>query len=348
MNLMASVSRSSGLERDGDDLKNYKTQEEYRAFIQEKVDELSRNYPRTSSESEDRTKQRMDAQENVLILFRKLREGVASSSRRDAFALEVYETSLYLSAIFGSPKQTISIIHHLFPPATSGPSTPFTFSNTATTDMLLQPSTYTVLIALLHHLVVSYPSQSTYFQQIDSIPETVLPRTSELAKWLKLLTKALRARNYAKFSVLSQRSSLPLILKDPSAPTSELRTSDIEPTLGKLSLANKSDPAKGLEGVLSLLKALRGKVSETAWTIIRSAYRELSCDQASGGTRTWLARSLCLEPIFLSGKSRELRGREEGEADRVDVETWLEARVTAGHVRRKEGVEGRWIVCKVR
>ncbi|KAF8882027.1 hypothetical protein CPB84DRAFT_225698 [Gymnopilus junonius] len=73
MNLMASVSRSSGLEKDGDDLKNYNAQEEYRRFIQEKVDNIFENHRRTS---------------------------------------------------FESPKQTISIIPHVFPPRSS-PSLPF-------------------------------------------------------------------------------------------------------------------------------------------------------------------------------------------------------------------------------
>ena len=62
-------------------------------------------YPRRANESEIETRQRVDAQENVLILFRevfelpiglsliqtsqgKLREGISSSRRSDVFALE--------------------------------------------------------------------------------------------------------------------------------------------------------------------------------------------------------------------------------------------------------------------
>lgn len=67
-------------------------------------------FTRRASESEDERRQRIDKQENLLILFRKLhpfsstgnpehaicpgklREGVSSSSREDAFALEGKQT----------------------------------------------------------------------------------------------------------------------------------------------------------------------------------------------------------------------------------------------------------------
>lgn len=32
----------------------------------------------------------------------------------------------------------------------------------------------------------------------------------------------------------------------------------------------------------------------------------------------------------------------------VRLEEWLEEKGKEGHVRRKEGVQGRWIICKVR
>jgi hypothetical protein len=70
------------------------------------MDDLFKRHPRKPTESEAEARQRIDAQENVLILFRmsvlgfsqrdlilsprqgKLREGVSSSRRNDAFALE--------------------------------------------------------------------------------------------------------------------------------------------------------------------------------------------------------------------------------------------------------------------
>ncbi|TFK91880.1 hypothetical protein K466DRAFT_283725 [Polyporus arcularius HHB13444] len=63
----------------------------------------------------DAFRNRREMEENLLILFRKLREGLLSTHRRDAFALEVYETSLHLSVLFNSPVQTTSTLSHLFP-----------------------------------------------------------------------------------------------------------------------------------------------------------------------------------------------------------------------------------------
>ncbi|KAF9552262.1 hypothetical protein CPC08DRAFT_647140 [Agrocybe pediades] len=325
MNLMASVSRSSGLEKDGDDLKSYRTQVEYRAFIQEKVDHLFKTYSHTASETERAKKHRFDAQENILILFRKspisssrLREGVASSKRNDDFALEVYQTSLYLSALFEAPKQTISIIPHLFPPQHE--------PSDSHTKLPRPPSMSCVLISLLHHLVTSYPSQSQYFQQLDAIPKDQLPGTSEAAVWLKSLAKSVRTRNYAAFVDLSNKSSLLAVL---------LPEKDKVPASQDTATSWKIDPDQGLKAVLLLTETLRKKVADTTWNVIRASYRELN--QNTLKTTSWLSRSLCLESIYDSSFN-------------ITTENWLVTKSAApeGHVRRKEGVEGRWIVCKVR
>ncbi|EAU86223.2 hypothetical protein CC1G_03434 [Coprinopsis cinerea okayama7 len=79
MELMASVSRSSGLERDGDDLKNYNIQQEYREFIQGKLDGFSKRYP---LEIRSADKQRIEAQENLLILFTPRRRLRLKTTRR--------------------------------------------------------------------------------------------------------------------------------------------------------------------------------------------------------------------------------------------------------------------------
>ncbi|KDR82449.1 hypothetical protein GALMADRAFT_220457 [Galerina marginata CBS 339.88] len=290
MDLMASVSRSSGLEKDGD----------------EYVSSTNHILAGTRKDNESTLKR--------TFLSFSLREGVASSARQDAFALEVYETSLYLSAIFESPKQTISVIPHLFPPRTEHLGS----------SKLPLPSIHSVLISLLHHIVASYPSQSTYYQQLESIPTTLLPRKSEASKWLASLTKCLRTRNYAKFAGLSQEASIKFVL-----------VASLSGTEPKNPLSPRADPDKGLEAVLFLLDALRRKAADTTWNVVRSAYRELSCDQASAETKSWLSRTMCLESVL----DHELS---------VEAEHWLVSKVSAGHVRRKEGVEGRWIVCKVR
>jgi len=291
-------------------LKNYQTQEEYRRFIQEKVDHVLENHPQRPDESEDHKTQRKYAQENVLILFRKLREGVSSAGRKDTFALEAYETSLYLSVIFESPKQTISIIAHLFPPNAEPPAQ---FTGRF-------PSVQSLLSSLLHHLVASYPSQGTYHQHLASIPRTSLPQGSQISLWLTSVTKSLRTRNYAKFSMLSQKATVAKLLESS--------------TYGLVT--NARGPAEDVlatNAVFSLVQALRRKASETAWNVLRSAYREL--DQGSTDMETWLTKSLFLDSVI-------------GDEWTVKVNDWLETKTSLGHVRRKENAVQKWIVCKVR
>ena len=87
-----------------------------------------------------------------------------------------------------------------------------------------------------------------------------------------------------------------------------------------------------------LVDSVRAKARATAWLVIRSAYRELHCvpppvdvPVVAASTSEWLARSLALHPA---------------EAMKA-VDIWLEQKCAEGEVRRKEGAEGRWIVCKV-
>ncbi|PPR03516.1 hypothetical protein CVT24_007004 [Panaeolus cyanescens] len=312
MDLMASVSRSSGLEKDGDDLKNHKTQEEYRDFIQEKLDAVLKNHPWTVNETEDAKKQRLYEQENVLILFRKLREGVASAARTDDFALEVYETSFFLSIIFESPKQTTAIIQHLIP---SPPSTTTPFKNA---------SIFVPLCSLLHHLVASYPSQGTYHQHLDTIPESLLPRKSEHASWVFDIAKSLRRRNYAKFAYLSKKETLVSVLGSEQ----QEPATDVPATTKPLAKFGK-------QALFVLLNLLRQKAASTAWTILRASYRELACNPGNDDTRTWLVNSMCLDSVLSFVPS-------------TDLDKWLHEQESSGHLRAKEGADGRWIVCKVR
>ncbi|KAG2009828.1 hypothetical protein CC2G_012713 [Coprinopsis cinerea AmutBmut pab1-1] len=313
MELMASVSRSSGLERDGDDLKNYNIQQEYREFIQGKLDGFSKRYP---LEIRSADKQRIEAQENLLILFRKLREGVYASKRRDEFALEVYETSFYLSIIFNSAKQIAAVMNHLVPG---------TYESVTCPKPLCRP---TIVLSLLYHLVASYPSQTTYHHHLRSISDELLPRRSNAHNWIRSLASALRTRNYSKFAQLYKKQSMSMIFEDTEKDTLGLDALSISQAQSSKQLAKIA--------ILAVLDDLRSRARDTAWTVLRSAYREFSCDANSESTKTWLSRTLSLQPLLVTD-------------DRTwTAEGWLEDRATHGHTRRKEGVEGRWIVCKVR
>jgi hypothetical protein len=220
----------------------------------------------------------------------------------------VYETSLYLSILFDSPKQTTSIIPHLFPSESDPKNAP-----------ILQSSVYSVLCSLLHHLVVYYPSQGQYHQHLRSINEATLPRDSDVFIWFSALTKTLRMRNYSRLAVLGNNSRVLHVISQ-----------NLENTNSQIAYANL-----GHDAVLCLLDALRQKAGETAWGIIRSAYREFWMGEgADVTTKAWLVRSLSLDSVYDEGR-------------RIGAVEWLESKVDVGYVRKKEGQE-RWVVCKAR
>ncbi|KAG6853931.1 hypothetical protein C0991_012423 [Blastosporella zonata] len=257
MELIASVSRSSGLEKDGDTLKDFKVQEEYRTFLQGKVgmpydrfstglislvqlDDVLEKHPRRPTETEQEATSRVNAQENVLILFRKLREGISSSWRNDTFALEVYETSLYLAAVFESPKQTTAVIPHLLPSLYLTSSPPH------------KNRLITVLISLLHHLAITYPSQGTFRQFFDLIPTDFLPKSSAAHKWIRTLAKSLRTQNYATFEVLSRSASISRLFEGPEDP-------DLSGAMKPLSLSGRDSESLAHQALFTLVHLLRNK-----------------------------------------------------------------------------------------
>jgi hypothetical protein len=98
---------------------------------------------------------------------------------------------------------------------------------------------------------------------------------------------------------------------------------------------SNADSKLALDAVLCLLDNLRQKAAETTWTIIRSAYRELSTNEGAEGTKSWLSRSLSLNSVYHGEQS-------------ISAVDWMEHKVSLGNVRKKEGSDERWIVCKTR
>ncbi|KAJ7451647.1 hypothetical protein FB451DRAFT_1283878 [Mycena latifolia] len=314
MEHIASVSRSSGLEKDGDALTSFDVQDEYREFIQGKLNDLWKRYPQHPTETEAESRQRIDAQENVLILFRKLREGIISSKRVGRFTLEVYETSLYLAVLFDSPRHISPVIPALL-------------------SYFQLPSTephphcvHTVLVCLLHRLVAEYPSQREFHSQLASVPKGFFPDESPARVWITSLAGCIRARNYTKIDKITQLSALP---------ADDVGISPAD-KMAALSLSPGSDWELQRKALYHLVDSLREKTREMAWTVMRAAYRELSCQvDPQLDTRSWLGRSLGL----LGGVPG---------ASNLDLDQWLERESGLGHVRKKDGVDGRWIVCKLR
>ncbi|SRR6266550_848622 len=305
------------------------------------MDDVLQKYHRRVVESDAERMHRVEAQENVLILFRQFHLEiivscglrVLTSSRETEgrhifskasrpvcigrcvistvlihcskeFPLQVYETSLFLAIIFESPRHASVIIPHLVP------------------DLYLpcsehsQHVTFTILASSVHHLLAQYPSQGLFHQHLDSIPHQLFPKDSKARKWLTSLASCLRKRQYAMFERESRRSTILRVL---CLQEEELGLSK---HLGSLA-------------VLVAVDSLRAKARETAWTVMRSAYRELACHVGSMDTRNWLERSLCLKSTI-------------SESFTIPLEQFLDQQSSLGAVRAKEGVEGRWIVCKIR
>ncbi|KAI5981716.1 hypothetical protein EDD15DRAFT_2331110 [Pisolithus albus] len=378
LDYIPSVSRSSGIDKDGDSLKDFRMQERYWEFIDGKLaafwDEYL-NQPVCQSESAKR--KRVESQTNVLILFRKLREGLISSGRSDQFSLQVYETSLYLSIMFESSVgmlDTTSILSRLVPgmyTAVLQPNQPSQLSSSLPPASLALSSTpsptsrpcyilqsrsslpsrlsasLAAILMLLHTLILTHPSQRAYFDTLKSIPECVLDRKSEMYGWIRAVARSLGRCNFVEFEKLTRGSGIPefvtsiwvwypksrltnskpdLNLNSHSTSVSSSRLSKTVSSVHILRFQCKPDLPK--TALCVLLSRLRAKARDRAWVIFRSAYREMSEEDKL--TR-WLERYLALESV--------------GSASLGGIE---EEREKDGHIRRKEGVVGKWVVCKVR
>ncbi|KAJ6585327.1 hypothetical protein B0H19DRAFT_927507 [Mycena capillaripes] len=247
---------------------------------------------------------RQVADSKTVQIIGKLREGIISSKRVDKFALEafsVYETSLYLAVLFDSPRHITPVIPALM-----------SYFHLPSTEPH-RNCILTILICLLHHLVAAHPSQREFHAYLASVPRAFFPNTSGAHVWITSLAGCIRARNYAKIDKLTQVSALPV--------------DDIE---------SESGPELPQKALFHLIDSLRNKTREMAWMVMRSAYRELSCQvDPHLNTREWLERSLGL----LSG----IPGKSS-----LGLDEWLDRESGLGHLRRKDGIEGRWIVCKPR
>ncbi|KAI9508877.1 hypothetical protein F5148DRAFT_997399, partial [Russula earlei] len=300
-----SISRSSGLGRDGDTLKDHGFQDGYREFLQNKLDAYWKRYgsPLNSAGPDS---QKCEVESNILIQFRKLREGISSSRRHDQFAIEVYETSFRLSIIFHSHAQTTSIISPLLPDLYLSVTPPS------------QASSLTVLLASLHSLERHYPSQRAFFDLIKSLPPSFTPRDDHQV-WLRELSCSLRRSGYSQFRRLTQTATL-----------ARLATSE---TYNDAPLP--SGPDLTLLALQTLVTSLRDHFRLSIWSTVRGAYREFVLPLSD--TTGWLSAVLLLEPD--TGRQG---ARKDDDHDRVQL--WFNSRESLGEVVRKDGTDGRWAV----
>jgi len=228
---------------------------------------------------------------------------------------EVYETSFYLSVIFDSRAQPASIIPHLVP----------VYEVVTCPTPLKQLS---LVLSLLYHLATAYPSQTTYHQHLKTIPNAHLPKDSKARKWLSHLASSLRTRNYSKFERLSQTRAIAAILAEPFDGVLDATSLSVSRSASSREFAQYA--------ILVTMETLRSKARESFWTVVRSAYRELHCAaNQTSPTGMWLSRSLCLPSLLSEDVS-------------LDAEGWLLEQARQGQTRKADGVDGKWIVCKVR
>jgi hypothetical protein len=177
----------------------------------------------------------------------------------------------------------------------------------------------TLLVCLLYQLLTAYPSQREFRASLASVPTAFFVDGSLARVWITSLAGCIRARNYAKIDKLTQIAALP-----------------VGDATALAALPQRSNRELSRKAVYHLVNSLRNKTREMAWTVMRSAYRELSCQlDPQLNTRAWLERSLGL----VSDIPAECH---------IDLDEWLDRESNLGHVRRKDGIEGRWIVCKPR
>ncbi|WVQ78895.1 hypothetical protein IAT38_000986 [Cryptococcus sp. DSM 104549] len=176
MEMMQSVSRSGGDGAEGDALKSWETQERYRAYIDQRVDAHYTKFstPRHTVPSiKGKAKAAMGDEEmeslgSIVLLFRKLREGVVASSRIGQFAIDVFESSARFAILAQNRPQLLSALSGLVPglyqalavssPALKGGSVDKVADELASLDISKTGSdtrAESTSLLLLYHLVCS-------------------------------------------------------------------------------------------------------------------------------------------------------------------------------------------------
>ncbi|PVF97811.1 hypothetical protein CPB86DRAFT_759564 [Serendipita vermifera] len=264
---LPSISRSGGAGGEGDSLKRLDVQEKYREWINGKL--LDHEMKNTGSLTE---KDKM-MREDILRMFRKLREGVIASNRTDDFSIEdacfaVYETSIHLAAAYKFTDQVTTIASQIFPLPKASRSTPGRIKDLQALEK--PPRDMTLLIILLHHLVLSIRTSNAVHPLVNALFDQKIMQTLGVARlrWLKQLRMALSLNNYQMIWHITNQDYIQVLLKDILSPG----------ITGRREIA----------AVTSLVETLRMSVREGAWDALRAAYREES--------EVWLLQTLSLPP----------------------------------------------------
>ncbi|KAG9050861.1 hypothetical protein FS837_001515 [Tulasnella sp. UAMH 9824] len=199
---------------------------------------------------------------NILLLFRKLREGIVASSRVDEFALEVYETSAYWSGLLNDDAQSTSILSQV-PDLYRKLQERRSSDNKATTSESLTRSQTVAILQALHLLRLHHPSQVEFRAHLissDMVPAVYRSHVSNVAA-------ALRRNTYTRLDSLTDPNSHPLLRDLPKE-------------------------AIHIKALLVSFGRIRDLARTQAWRCLHAAYREVSAKEEVG---RWLSRSLLLK-----------------------------------------------------
>jgi len=298
-------------------LKQPKVQDAYWETIQSKLaDHWKRRYQMKES-------LRKENESNLLLHLRKLREGILSSKREDLFALAVYETSFYLAIVFDAPVQIAASQAHLVKlfDLLSLPS------DLSSSSSLHRKATALLVTSSLLSLTIAYPSQSSYYRNLEAsrkLPQSPNDKVDvDCSSWIRSLRISLSLRNYAQSQRLtSSRQVNSVVDQLVSSESSDKDNTALDDLLRQV--------------IFKLVDSLRHKLRESSWQILRSAYRELTVSSANDdlANSAWTGRALFFDIVDSDSKSMS----------RLDI--WTQQKVSEGQLIGKEGVNGRWIICR--
>ncbi|ORX35285.1 hypothetical protein BD324DRAFT_652422 [Kockovaella imperatae] len=298
MEMMQSVSRSGGDGAEGDALKDWTTQERYRAYIDERIAKhhavfSTQPHSIPSKDSADE----LQSLKSIVLLLRKLREGVVASHRIDEFALEVFETSARISILARDGPQLISSLSGLIPGlyttldetkgkrrADDQPSTlenrlaglkigqrTSAATNAGSSDIISDSRVQFASVLLLYHLAHSN-SYRTYHSTLISLTHPTQHRLRRPFHDLEPEVDAIRSRTSGNSPTRPFVSMKHLHF---AASAARVLSEDSFDPVRYFALLSDSETSPYERAVLSWAEE---RVRDKAWTVMRRAYLECRVD----------------------------------------------------------------------
>ncbi|KZT57472.1 hypothetical protein CALCODRAFT_483149 [Calocera cornea HHB12733] len=304
MERLAMISRSGGSDDDNDTLKDFKIQEDFQEYIDKHISayQAANAFPPPLNDdgTSSLSPSQLETLTNILIMLRKLREGILASQRVDRFAVEAYEMSARLAVYCQEDKALSSVFGHLVPDLYDEAdeamlTTGLLYLTTGTTPAAPNPNGALVTsnrdeftaVYLLHLLHTAYPSQQDFLSRLKDLS----PPTSATFQLVAVTAAYVRRGN---FWALSQ-----LVLR-PSPIRSDL--------------------------VQRMLIVILAKTRSRTWATLKAAYMQLQLDRGN-----WLCSVLGFEKaatveVFMKERAKQ------GEVVKKDatVPTWTIQKAAKG------------------